>query len=130
MRNTENGLKKTKIARFSIQLLAASQKQPKIYLADIKKDEKTLSEDFREQAEKRAKAALISRSVSKENNLTVTDDELEAEIKILVKKTNSQYRKKEIKFWFRVFICKYNKQWHIEYDQTNLYSRDSTCIKK
>ncbi len=53
------------------------------YLADIKKDEKTLSEDFREQAEKRAKAALISRSVSKENNLTVTDDELEAEIKIL-----------------------------------------------
>jgi len=50
------------------------------YLADIKKDEKNLFEDFRAQAEKRAKAALLSRQIAKENNIMVTDEEMDAEI--------------------------------------------------
>lgn len=53
------------------------------YLADIKKDEKTLFEEFRTQAEKRAKAALISRQVAIENHIHVHDEEIDKEIKMM-----------------------------------------------
>ena len=51
------------------------------YLADIKKDEKKLFEDFKAQAEKRAKAALISRHVAIEQEIKISDEELDKEIK-------------------------------------------------
>ncbi len=53
------------------------------YLADIKKDEKSLYEEFRTQAEKRAKAALLSRSIAEEFKLEVTESEIDAEIENL-----------------------------------------------
>ena len=53
------------------------------YLADIKKDEKTLFEEFKTQAEKRAKAALISRQVAVDNSIHVHDDEIDGEIKMM-----------------------------------------------
>ncbi len=55
------------------------------YLADIKKDEKSLFEEFRVQAEKRAKAALISRSIAEEQKLEVSETEIDAEIENLKK---------------------------------------------
>lgn len=51
------------------------------YLADIKKDEKALFEDFKQQAEKRAKAALVSRQVATEQNIEISDEKLDEEIK-------------------------------------------------
>lgn len=53
------------------------------YLMDIKKKEDELFEEFREQAEKRAKAALLSRTLAKENNLIASEDEVHAEIDAL-----------------------------------------------
>jgi trigger factor len=53
------------------------------YLADIKKDEKSLYEEFRTQAEKRAKAALLSRSIAEEFKLEVSESEIDAEIENL-----------------------------------------------
>ena len=53
------------------------------YLADIKKDEKTLFEDFRAQAEKRAKAALISRQVAREQNIRAEEEEVDKEIAMM-----------------------------------------------
>lgn len=53
------------------------------YLADIKKTEKELAENFRTQAEKRAKAALLSRTVAKEQNIVATTEEIDQEIKHL-----------------------------------------------
>jgi trigger factor len=50
------------------------------YLNDIKKTEKELQDGFAEQADKRAKAALISRAIAKENNLAVEESELSAEV--------------------------------------------------
>lgn len=50
------------------------------YLNDIKKSETELQQGFAEQAEKRAKAALISRAIAKENNLAVEQSELNAEL--------------------------------------------------
>src|SRR3989339_1691553 len=50
------------------------------YLADIKKTEKELYEEFKTQAEKRAKAALVSRQVAIEQNLKVSEEELNQEI--------------------------------------------------
>jgi trigger factor len=50
------------------------------YLNDIKKTEQELQQGFAEQAEKRAKAALISRAIAKENNLAVEQSELNAEL--------------------------------------------------
>lgn len=61
------------------------------YLADIKKDEKELFEDFKQQAEKRAKAALISRQIALDNDLKVSDKELEHEIELL-KKTYARHK--------------------------------------
>lgn len=50
------------------------------YLADIKKDEKSLFEEFRAQAEKRAQAALLSRSVAEEYKIDISEAEIDAEI--------------------------------------------------
>lgn len=63
------------------------------YLSDIKKSEKELYEGFKEQAEKRAKAALISRQVAKEHNLSATEEEIEVELEKMreMYKTNKEY---------------------------------------
>jgi len=53
------------------------------YLADLKKNEKELFEDFKEQAEKRAKAALVSRQVALEQKIEVAKEEIDAEIKVM-----------------------------------------------
>ena len=50
------------------------------YLANIKKTEEQIYTDFTENAEKRAKAALISRQVALENKISVEKDELTKEI--------------------------------------------------
>ena len=50
------------------------------YLSDIKKTEKELYEEFKTQAEKRAKASLVSRQIAIEQNLKVNEDELNTEI--------------------------------------------------
>lgn len=50
------------------------------YLKDIKKTEEEIFNDFKEQAERRAKAALLSRQVAKENNITIEESEVDAEI--------------------------------------------------
>jgi len=64
------------------------------YLGDIKKTEKELFEDFKTQAEKRAKASLISRQIALENKETnVSDEELEKEIEMMKEmyKANPEY---------------------------------------
>ncbi|MFA6427269.1 MAG: trigger factor [Candidatus Magasanikbacteria bacterium] len=63
------------------------------YLQDIKKTEKEIFEGFKEQATKRAKAALISRQVAKEHELSISDDELNKEIEMMKKvyKDNKEY---------------------------------------
>lgn len=63
------------------------------YLADIKKNQEELQAGFREQAEKRAKAALISRQVASENHIHIHDEELDKEIKYLedIYKDNKEY---------------------------------------
>lgn len=53
------------------------------YLNDIKKTEKELFEDFKEQATKRAKASLVSRQIAKEKEIVVTDEEVEKELEML-----------------------------------------------
>lgn len=50
------------------------------YLKDIKKTEQEIFADFAVQAEKRAKAALISRTIAKTQELGVEKNELDAEI--------------------------------------------------
>ncbi len=56
------------------------------YLADLKKTEKQIFDDFAEQTNKRVKAALISRQVALDNHLHAEPKELEQEIE-LIKKT-------------------------------------------
>jgi trigger factor len=58
------------------------------YLKDIKKTEEQMFADFTEQAERRAKAALLSRQVAKEQNVVVEEKEIDAEIAAL----ESMYR--------------------------------------
>lgn len=53
------------------------------YLKDIKKTEEQIYKDFSEGAEKRAKAALISRQVAVENTISVSKEELDAEIELI-----------------------------------------------
>ncbi|PIR74132.1 MAG: trigger factor [Candidatus Magasanikbacteria bacterium CG10_big_fil_rev_8_21_14_0_10_47_10] len=53
------------------------------YLQDIKKTEQELFDGFTKQATERAKAALISRQVAKENNITVTSDDIDAEVDLI-----------------------------------------------
>lgn len=50
------------------------------YLMDIKKTEAQIANDFTEGAIKRAKAALISRQVAKDNNISVSKEELDKEV--------------------------------------------------
>ncbi len=53
------------------------------YLADIKKSEEQIFKDFTDGATRRAKAALISRQVATENNITVSDEELKKEVELI-----------------------------------------------
>ncbi len=53
------------------------------YLADIKKTEEEMMADFTAQAEKRAKAALVSRTIAKEQGITIGDDELTHELELI-----------------------------------------------
>lgn len=53
------------------------------YLKDIKKTEEELNKDFTEQATKRAQAALVSRQVAKNNSITVSKAEVDAEVKMM-----------------------------------------------
>lgn len=53
------------------------------YLKDIKKSQDQIFKDFAEGATKRAKAALISREVAIQNKISVSKDDLDAEIKLI-----------------------------------------------
>jgi trigger factor len=53
------------------------------YLKDLKKTQDEILKDFTEQATKRAKAALVSRSLAKENDIKVEPKELDAEITLI-----------------------------------------------
>jgi trigger factor len=53
------------------------------YLSDLKKTQEEIFNDFSEQALKRAKAALISRQIAKDNAIKVEDSELQEEIKLI-----------------------------------------------
>ncbi len=63
------------------------------YLEQIKKRQEEVLAGFSAQAEKRAKAALVSRQVAKEQNLTINDEEIDKEIKMMedVYKNNKDY---------------------------------------
>ncbi len=63
------------------------------YLEQIKKKQEEVMEGFKTQAEKRAKAALASRQVAKEQNIVVSDEETDKEIKMMedVYKDNKEY---------------------------------------
>jgi trigger factor len=53
------------------------------YLKDLKKTQDEILKDFTEQATKRAKAALVSRSLAKENDIKVEPKELDAEVTLI-----------------------------------------------
>jgi len=53
------------------------------YLADIKKTEDEIFRDFEEGAQKRVKAALISREVAAENDIKVEKAELDKEVELI-----------------------------------------------
>ncbi len=53
------------------------------YLANLKKTEEQIRQDFTEQATKRAKSSLITRQLAIENKIEVTDKELEDEINLM-----------------------------------------------
>lgn len=53
------------------------------YLSDIKKTEKELVENFRAQAEKRAKAALLSRKIAKTEGIAASAEDIDAEVALL-----------------------------------------------
>ncbi|MBI5254163.1 trigger factor [Candidatus Falkowbacteria bacterium] len=63
------------------------------YLEQIKKKQDEVMEGFGAQAEKRAKAALVSRQVAKEQNIVVSDEEIGKEIKVMedIYKDNKDY---------------------------------------
>jgi trigger factor len=63
------------------------------YLIDLKKTQEELARDFTGQAEKRAKAALISRQVAADNHIHIHDEELDKEVKFLedMYKDNKEY---------------------------------------
>ncbi|HNU95918.1 MAG TPA: trigger factor [Candidatus Magasanikbacteria bacterium] len=56
------------------------------YLKDIKKTEEQIFQDFEQQANKRVKAALVSRQVAVDNNIKVEKEDLDKELE-LIKKT-------------------------------------------
>lgn len=53
------------------------------YLSDIKKTKEDIHRDFSERADKRVKAALISRQIAKDQNITVANKEMEEEYKLI-----------------------------------------------
>jgi trigger factor len=53
------------------------------YLEDIKKTEEQIYNDFKTQAEKRAKATLVSRAVAVENKITAEPAEINQEIELI-----------------------------------------------
>ena len=53
------------------------------YLADIKKSEEEIHEDFQDRAVTRVKAALVSRQIAKDNDIKVEADELDKEVEIV-----------------------------------------------
>jgi len=63
------------------------------YLADLKKTQEQMFQDFTAQAEKRAKAALLSRQVANEQGIHIHDEELEKEVKFMEEmyKDNKEY---------------------------------------
>ncbi len=63
------------------------------YLEQIKKKQEEVMDGFKAQAEKRAKAALASRQVAKEQKIVVSDEEIDKEIKMMedVYKDNKEY---------------------------------------
>lgn len=63
------------------------------YLEDLKKTEEEIFNDFKDRAIRRAKAALLSRHVAHENSITVPDEDVDAEIKMMedVYKDNPEY---------------------------------------
>lgn len=65
------------------------------YLLDIKKTQEELQAGFKDQAIKRAKAALVSRHIANEQNLAANEDEVAAEIAHMkeVYKDNPDYIK-------------------------------------
>jgi len=66
------------------------------YLEDLKKTEEELMRDYRTEAERRAKAALLSRQVAKENGITASEEEINDEVKMMkgVYKDNKEYFEK------------------------------------
>jgi len=65
------------------------------YLQDIKKTEKELFEDFKIQAEKRAKSALLSREIAIEHDIKAEKEEIDAELATMKEmyKHNEEYMK-------------------------------------
>lgn len=65
------------------------------YLQDIKKTEKELFEDFKIQAEKRAKSALLSREIAIEHEIKAEKEEIDAELATMKEmyKHNEEYMK-------------------------------------
>lgn len=63
------------------------------YLSDCEKDEKQLHEDFKDQAEKRVKAALLFRQIAIEEHLSPDQKEIDDELSFLRKsyKDNKEY---------------------------------------
>ena len=63
------------------------------YLEQIKKKQEEVMDGFKAQAEKRAKAALASRQVAKEQKIVVSDEEIDKEIKMMedVYKDNKEH---------------------------------------
>ncbi len=63
------------------------------YLQDIKKKEDELFSEFKTQAEKRAKAALVSRELAREHSLLATPAEVDAEVAMMREtyKENPEY---------------------------------------
>lgn len=53
------------------------------YLRDIKKTEAELTEQFTDQAIKRAKASLVSRQVAKDQGIEVSKEDLDAEVELI-----------------------------------------------
>lgn len=80
------------------------------YLSDIKKTQEEMFKDFTEQAEKRAKAALISRQVATDEKIEASEKEVDAEIAMMeaMYKDNKEYmeniRKPEVRDTIRNIV--------------------------
>lgn len=65
------------------------------YLTQVKKTEQELLDSFTKEAEKRVKTSLVLRAVSKEENITFTEDEIESEINNTLKRYPSKEEAKK-----------------------------------